>query len=94
MVSIHRPLGYGPSTLPLRHSACTQLPSHSSALEYVASRLWVMQLALNLYPQIVVFMLGLIWAMSMFAIKGLRPLSFHYPKAIVLIPKPNPLTKL
>ena len=23
MVSIHRPLGYGPSTLPLRHSAVT-----------------------------------------------------------------------
>ena len=23
MVSIHRPLGYGPSTLPLRHSAAT-----------------------------------------------------------------------
>ena len=23
MVSIHRPLGYGPSTLPLRHSATT-----------------------------------------------------------------------
>ena len=25
MVSIHRPLGYGPSTLPLRHSACTTI---------------------------------------------------------------------
>ena len=33
MVSIHRPLGYGPSTLPLRHSALdtcgTKIQSHS-----------------------------------------------------------------
>ena len=28
MVSIHRPLGYGPSTLPLRHSASWS-PSHT-----------------------------------------------------------------
>ncbi|MGH0192597.1 UNVERIFIED_CONTAM: hypothetical protein FKN15_019627 [Acipenser sinensis] len=32
MVSIHRPLGYGPSTLPLRHSATA-----ASGLNYQAA---------------------------------------------------------
>ncbi|KAL7847731.1 hypothetical protein AOLI_G00224490 [Acnodon oligacanthus] len=34
MVSIHRPLGYGPSTLPLRHSASCTLEIHPSSQLY------------------------------------------------------------
>ena len=44
MVSIHRPLGYGPSTLPLRHSAAlkghcnrnTLLSVNVSCLEFIS----------------------------------------------------------
>ena len=32
MVSIHGPLGYGPSTLPLRHSATDNLPCKMTSI--------------------------------------------------------------
>ena len=55
MVSIHRPLGYGPSTLPLRHSAlCSgrwKLDLQSLLIRYVCSA-YVLSLMHRRYSQI------------------------------------------
>src|SRR4029434_12360 len=48
MVSIHRPLGYGPSTLPLRHSASShpRWDSNPQSLAYEASAVSIRALRL------------------------------------------------